>query len=869
MDTKLPTDKLDLFSWLSSSYMYVLKLPWLNHSEEKRHREVYSLSVSPDGERLASGGLDGKVRIWSIRDLLKFKDKTLKRDETCKPLCSMARHTGAVTVVKFSPDGRFLASGSDDKVLLIWEKDDQLKPTFGEQNTEHWSVTKRVVAHDNDIQDIAWAPDSSILVSVGLDRSIIIWNGTTFERIKRFDVHQSTVKGVVFDPANKYFATASDDRSVRIFRYHKGNELSFSIEKTILKPFKKSPLTTYFRRLSWSPDGQHIAVPNATNGPVTSVAIINRGSWESDISLIGHDTPCEVACFSPVLYEVKVGGSTQITSIVATGGQDKSLVVWNNSFPKPIAVFEEIQYKTITDLSWNPSGNVLFISSLDGTITVIEFEDGELGKPISSAKNEELLNKYGVDKDSMVFPESANQLILEDKAKEHEKSLSGKHLDILMRMEQQLNHKPSAATCESSTPIVSTQIEKKQPTVQEKAILNKVTISNGKKRVAPTLISSSSSTISSRNRFKPVTITVADKIDGDPRRRQIPLSVPSYDLPKFGLHTSINGYYVKKVSDETDNEDDENDEIENFEEAEEEEDLVYKRRKYKNNDSSILMFQSPNTVTRLLSKTVRNESKSQILEILNYEEIEDDEPTTIRCYENGKVIFEQFISEQAISVSGVVDKYWVIATNNSSVIIYSPFGRLLYSKIELGYNVDYMSCQDDYLILLTEDYMIHTYDLKTFKILNRKVSLAPILNSKIAITDEKKILLKYEIYDIELKSSNILVYLSDNQVYMFNNDLKCWNHILDKNDQKYNHYDNIWVDRYNKLKTADYNGSGELKNIESHSGTTDDLKEYVRKLAFHENYDTLLSYLKDENQLVKNTLAELKKDSKHSLVRGE
>ncbi|CCH47089.1 hypothetical protein BN7_6698 [Wickerhamomyces ciferrii] len=836
--------------------MHILKLPWLCH-------EVYSLTISPDGSRLASGGLDGKVRIWSVADILRFKNPNQEKDESCKPLCSMSRHTGAVTVVKFSPDGRFLASGSDDKVLLIWEKDEESRPVFGEaENAEHWTVTKRVVAHENDIQDMAWAPDSSILVTVGLDRSIIIWNGTTFERIKRFDVHSSLVKGVVFDPANKYFATSSDDRSVRIFRYHKGSEISFSIEKNVLQPFKKSPLTTYFRRLSWSPDGQHIAAPNATNGPVTSTAIINRGTWDSDISLIGHDSPCEVACFSPVLYQTKINKEMKVCSTLATGGQDKTLVIWNTASASPVVVLEDIFYKTITDLCWTPNGDTLFASSLDGTIGVVCFEKEELGQFVPTEKTDEILNRYGVDKESTVFAESTNQLILEEKAQEYQKTLSDKHMDRLLSIEQPTSHKspspappppppslsapPPAIPKPPSIPSTSTT---PQPTASKPdSKLNKAVIKNGKKRVAPTLISSSAAPSSSSsngttNKFKNITVT-AKKIKEDKTRDTL-LSKTPYSLPKFGVHTSVHGYYVKRTVAEEEEEEEEGDEIDEEYEEEDDEDedeflFTAKKRKLTKDEQPILPLKPSYDSTLLVYKRLDDGKDRAILEVENYEEPEDEDPSIVIAKLNGELSFETFLRDRVLAITGELHKYWILATESCAILIYSFTGRLLYPRIELGFNVGYMTCKDDILMILTEDYMIHSFNLNTFTKLTKKISLAPILNYEYQVKD-KKTYIQSKLADLELKNGQILAYLKTNETYLYNNDLKIWTKIIDNFHHKFNKYDYIWVDRFKPpYITQDFNDyNNDLINNE----TKQNEFEYINKLTFLEGYKDVLAQL--------------------------
>lgn len=503
--------------------------------------------------------MDGNVKIWDTKSILSFKDYEMWQKEgqtkgigtsigpLRRPISSMSRHNGAVTCVKFSPDGRFLATGSDDRIALIWEKDENAVTTtqFGETEAdlERWSVRKRLVAHDNDIQDICWSPDGSLLVTVGLDRLIIIWSGLTFERIKRYDIHQSMVKGIVFDPANKFFATASDDRTVRIFRYHRKltelNSYEFQMEHIVVEPFKKSPLTSYYRRMSWSPDGQNVAVPNAINGSVTSIAIINRDNWTTDVSLIGHFAPTEVCAFSPRLYDIENEEDTSetpgnsysdLSSILASAGQDRSLVIWSTTQSTPLLVAQDIVLSSITDICWENSGQALYLSSLDGSITCVTFESNELGKVVGEDINESQLHRYGADRESTMFPESVEQLILEEKSDLLEQSVP-KASTIPKPVTQSLEKQTANVTPSSSA------INDLTPHQRNKQTQSVTITKDGKKRVSPFLISSTAkSSTAPLNSISKVT----KKALGSTQ-----ISQPFYYYPRAGLQTSVLGFKLR------------------------------------------------------------------------------------------------------------------------------------------------------------------------------------------------------------------------------------------------------------------------------------------------------------------------------------
>lgn len=847
------------------SDMRIIKFPWLAHEQENRKYEVYAVDVSPDGKRVATGGLDGKIRIWSIDSIIKASNEGLStvivHEQDKKPLASMSRHTGSVTSLKFSPDGKYLASGSDDRILLIWGKEDEQRTEhmFGsEVEREHWTVRRRLVAHDNDIQDICWAPDSSILVTVGLDRSIILWNGSTFEKIKRFDIHQSLVKGVIFDPANKYFATASDDRTLKIFRYHKTGDTAITIEHIVTEPFKGSPLTTYFRRLSWSPDGQHIAVPNATNGPVSSVAIVNRGTWDTDISLIGHDAPTEVARFNPRIFESKIGNDAPVTddhtttkrkhsvgdafdTVVATAGQDKSLAVWSTSKERPIFVAYDITNGTVTDMAWNPEGNMLFLTSLDCSITVFLFEDNELGNAIPLERNIEQLHRYGVDKDSLDFPESIKQLLSEDivrqsRTKRQKENSTDSFYEARLKLakdQSTTENGDSALKLDSTKPLINSEkvnilIPKRKHDGKTKPIMMK----NGKKRVAPTLISSGYSPSRKTTTFpKDLSTTEFEKFGSSATKATLTrstlrteslngrISVSSVCLPRLGLHTLIMGakernksMFERSDDGASSNKQDRESALVDINVATPglEGELLAEEKANEEMDPEHLNDPVITLNAKLSKEKVWAEEPNSkfvedsgviadtdavllqggdfedfyVLEIRNGVErsIQFDEeallenPSRVLGYYKGKRTIETFIPEVIIcAVCSLACKSWCLATANGSLQIISFNGQSRIPKISIGHKIIEMSATGDFLIVLTEKGLFFVWDLKTLKLIYKNVPILPILFNEPVDENKVRVYKKITSFSLTENAKSIIVeMINPKESYEWVGNMGCW-----------------------------------------------------------------------------------------------
>ena len=405
---------------------------------------------------------------------------------------------------------------------------------------------------------------------------MVVWSGYTFEKLRTISHHGSHVKGITFDPANKYFATASDDRTIKVFRYTAplpnstayDQTNNFMLEKTITDPFSASPLTTYFRRCSWSPDGNHIAAANAVNGPVSTCAIINRGTWDSEINLVGHEAPLEVCSFSPRIFTPDLSGNSQGITVIACGGQDRNLTIWNTLSSKPLVVSEGITVKAISDLCWTPDGEQLFLTSLDGSILMVSFGQGELGYPLPEEMNEKNLERFGAGRKVGII-EGPTGLLLEEKSKDDElKNVQGRmgelmgdgatlsgvpksiHVNGISNDKTTKSEKGNKAPEKDSAQSLNGSVNGEdvsrsrtpQPPTEDpntakiEKLKQRVTVTkDGKKRVTPLLVSSSAGATESSLPSGQVMAAAAQSNRTDAPQNILDLSKPYDGLPKGGI----------------------------------------------------------------------------------------------------------------------------------------------------------------------------------------------------------------------------------------------------------------------------------------------------------------------------------------------
>jgi len=183
---------------------------------EEHQGSVRSVTFSPDGRYILSGGDDQIIKLWMV--------------STGECLQTFRGHRGRISTVLFHPDRHRILSASDDQTIKIWEMaTGQVKQTFE--------------GHD-DLTSIACSPDGFYVVAG--DNPIKLWDTTTGQVVRTFDGHQGAVRSVVFSPDGRFFLSGGDDQLLKLWEVETGRCL-----RTL------EGHESVIRAIALSTDGQH------------------------------------------------------------------------------------------------------------------------------------------------------------------------------------------------------------------------------------------------------------------------------------------------------------------------------------------------------------------------------------------------------------------------------------------------------------------------------------------------------------------------------------------------------------------------------------------------------------------------------------
>jgi len=321
----------------NSLFTVAQKYPNLLRSLQKHTHSVNSVAFSPDGKRLASGSCSktsgfyiceqGVIRMWDVETWQQIGE-------------ALSGHTDWVNSVAFSPDGKRLASGSEDESIRLWNAE------AGSQ------IGEALSGHEYDVYSMAFSPDWEILVSGSDDATIRLWDVETGQQIgEALTGHEGDVTSVAFSPDGKNLASGSY-QEIRMWDVETGQQIGEAL----------SGHTSYVNSVAFSPDGKNLA--SGSSDDTIRMWNVETGQQIGE-ALNGHTSEVWSMVFSPD-GETLASGSADgtIRLLDAHSGQQ---------IGEPLSGHTDVVYSMV----FSPDGKMLASGSYDDTIRLWDVETGQ------------------------------------------------------------------------------------------------------------------------------------------------------------------------------------------------------------------------------------------------------------------------------------------------------------------------------------------------------------------------------------------------------------------------------------------------------------------------------------------------------------
>ncbi|KAG8788203.1 hypothetical protein FRC12_014833 [Ceratobasidium sp. 428] len=292
-----------------------------NRSEPGRLGLVYSVTYSPDGAYIASGSIDKTVRIWDARNG-RLVGQPLKG------------HKAGAASVAYSPDGSHIASGSYDKTIRIWDA------KTGQ------AMGRPLEGHTGSAYSVAYSPDGAYIASGSDDHTVRIWDAHSGQPIGQpLKGHTYPVYSVAYSPDGAHIASGSMDKTVRIWDAKTGQAAGQPLQGH----------TSYVHSAAYSPDGAYIVSGSSDQTIRIWDAKTGRSVGQP---LTGHTGVVLTVAYSP-------NGE-----YIASGSWDKTIRIWDASTGQPVGRPLKGHTDAVRSVSFSPDGRQLASGSTDGTIRV-------------------------------------------------------------------------------------------------------------------------------------------------------------------------------------------------------------------------------------------------------------------------------------------------------------------------------------------------------------------------------------------------------------------------------------------------------------------------------------------------------------------
>ncbi len=225
------------------------------------HGTVWSIAFSPDGEHLAAGD-DRTIQLWSLGT------GSLTR--------TFAGHSSFVYAVAFSPDGKSLASASQDSTVRLWDV------TAGDRP----ATVERM---EGAIHSLAFSPDGTTIACAGEGRTVALWDTATHTIRRRLPDNSGAVYSVAFSPDGQLLATGNGGKTVALWDWRHG-----TLKRTLRAGHLIVSHASGVRAVAFSSDGRTLA--SASDDKTVRLWEVQTGRLER--TLTGHTESVRAIAFS-------------------------------------------------------------------------------------------------------------------------------------------------------------------------------------------------------------------------------------------------------------------------------------------------------------------------------------------------------------------------------------------------------------------------------------------------------------------------------------------------------------------------------------------------------------------------------------------